>query len=143
MEVIIEGCFVYTAEFFIKEEAYAKLISAAETSGKDSADAMLGHYLENYAHDLKSIGNKYILKMLKESTMEFRTFFPSNHVTISVYGPESLVDIDPCLKESWEWHQDIAALFAREFKFKPGILEFISGELDCGNIVGKDNKNTN
>ena len=96
MQVIIKEGFTYTAEFLIKEEAYAKLLSAAETFGKDNADAMLGLYLENYAHNLKGIDNKYILKMLKESTISFRTFFPSNHVTIEVSGPESLVEVDPC-----------------------------------------------
>lgn len=138
MQVIIKGGFTYTAEFLIKEEAYAKLLSAAETFGNYNASAMLGLYLENYAHNLKGIDNKYILKMLKESTMEFRTFFPSNHVTISVYGHESLVDIAPCLKEFWERHQDIAVQFAREFKLKTGLLEFISGELDCGVIINKE-----
>ena len=42
MQVIIKGGFTYTAEFLIKEEAYAKLLSAAETFGKDNASAMLG-----------------------------------------------------------------------------------------------------
>lgn len=98
MQVIIKGGFTYTAEFLIKEEAYAKLLSAAETFGKDNASAMLGLYLENDVHNLKKIGNRCILKMLKESTISFRTFFPSNHVTISVYGNESKVDIDPNLR---------------------------------------------
>ena len=52
MQVIIEGGFTYTAEFLIKEEAYAKLLSAAETFGKDNASAMLGLYLENDVHNL-------------------------------------------------------------------------------------------
>ena len=138
MEVIIKGGFTYTAEFLIKEEAYAKLLSAAETFGKDNADAMLCLYLENDVHNLKGIGNKYILKMLKESTISFRTFFPSNHVTISVHGNESLVDIDPCLKWFSEMHQDIAHQLALEFKSKTGILKFISDELDCGDIVNKE-----
>lgn len=136
MQVIIKGGFTYTAEFFIKVEAYAKLLSAAETFGKDNASAMLGLYLENEVHNLKGIGNKYILKMLKESTMSFRTFFPSNHVTISVYGNESKVDIDPNLKEYRERHQEIADLLAREFKLKTDLLEFISGEL-YGDIIYK------
>ena len=91
MEVIIEGGFTYTAEFLIKDEAYAKLVSAAEMFGEDNVDDMLGFYLEDYVHDLKDINNKdinnkYILKMLRESTISFRTFFPSNHVTIKVYA---------------------------------------------------------
>ena len=136
MQVIIKGGFTYTAEFLIKEEAYAKLLSAAETFGKDNASAMLSLYLENDVHNLKGINNRYILRMLKESTISFRTFFPSNHVTISVYGNESKVDIDPNLKEYRERHQEIADLLAREFKLKTDLLEFISGEL-YGDIIYK------
>ena len=137
MQVIIKGGFTYTAEFLIKKDAYAKLLSAAETFGKDSAAAMLCLYLENDVHNLKKIGNRCILKMLKESTISFRTFFPSNHVTISVYGNESKVDIDPNLKEYRERHQEIADLLAREFKLKTDLLEFISGEL-YGDIIYKE-----
>lgn len=135
MEAIIEGGFTYTAEFLIKEEAYAKLLSAAETFGRDNADDMLGFYLEDYVHNLKDINNKYILKMLKESRISFRTFFPSNHVTIEVNGPESLVEVNPCLKGFLERLQDIENQLAREFKLKTGILEFISGELDCNGLI--------
>ena len=143
MQVIIEGGFTYTAEFLIKEEAYAKLISAAETFGEDNVDDMLGFYLEDYVHDLKDINNKdinnkYILKMLKESTISFRTFFPSNHVTIKVYGPESLIEVNPCLEGGIERQQDIEHQLALEFKLKTGILEFISGELDCYDIINKE-----
>ena len=138
MQVIIKGGFTYTAEFLIKEEAYAKLLSAAETFGKDNASAMLGLYLENDVHNLKKIGNRCILKMLKESTISFRTFFPSNHVTIKVYGPESLIEVDPCLEGGIERQQDIEHQLAREFKLKTGILEFISGELDCYDIINKE-----
>ena len=137
MQVIIKGGFTYTAEFLIKEEAYAKLLSAAETFGRDNASAMLNLYLENDVHNLKKIGNRCILKMLKESTISFRTFFPSNLVTISVYGNESKVDIDPNLKEYRERHQEIADLLAREFKLKTDLLEFISGEL-YGDIIYKE-----
>lgn len=137
MQVIIKGGFTYTAEFLIKEEAYAKLLSAAETFGKDNASAMLRLYLENDVHNLKGINNKCILKMLKESTISFRTFFPSNHVTISVYGNESKVDIYPNLKEYRERHQEIADLLAQEFKLKTDLLEFISGEL-YGDIIYRE-----
>lgn len=138
MQVIIEGGFTYTAEFLIKEEAYAKLLSAAETFGNDNASAMLDLYLENDVPNLKGINNRYILKMLKESTISFRTFFPSNHVTIKVYGPESLIEVDPCLEGGIERQQDIEHQLAREFKLKTGILEFISGELDCYDIIYKE-----
>ena len=137
MQVIIKGGFTYTAEFLIKEEAYAKLLSAAETFGKDNASAMLGLYLENDVHNLKKIGNRCILKMLKESTISFRTFFPSNHVTIKVDGPESLIEVDPCLEGGIERQQDIEHQLAREVKLKTGILEFISGEL-YGDIIYKE-----
>ena len=138
MEVIIEGGFNYIAEFLIKEEAYAKLLSAAETFGVDNVGDMLGLYLEEDVHNLKGIDNKYILKMLKESRIGFRTFFPSNHVTIEVSGPESLVEVDHCLKGFIERQQDIEHQLAREFKSKTGILEFISGELDCNDIINKE-----
>lgn len=138
MQVIIKGGFTYTAEFLIKEEAYAKLLSAAKTFGKDNASAMLGLYLDNDVHNLKGIDNKYILKMLKESAISFRTFFPSNHVTIFVCGHKSLVDINPDLNGYRERNQEIADLLAREFKHKTDLLEFISDELDCGDIVSKE-----
>lgn len=138
MQVIIKGGFIYTAEFLIKEEAYAKLLSTAEMFGDDNVDAMLGLYLEDDVHNLKDINNKYISKMLKESKISFRTFFPSNHVTISVYGHESLVEVNPCLKGFIERQQDIENQLAREFKLKTGILEFISGEFDCEDIINKE-----
>ena len=50
MKVILQGGFTYRADFMIKEEAYAKLLSAAETFGNDNASAMLGLYLENDVH---------------------------------------------------------------------------------------------
>lgn len=138
MQVIIEGGFTYTAEFLIKEEAYAKLISAAETFGEDNAGDMLGFYLEDYVHNLKDINNKYILKMLKESKISFRTFFPSNHVTIEICGPESLIEVNPCLKGFLERLQDIEDQFTREFKLKTGLLKFISGDLECNDIINKE-----
>ena len=45
MQVIIEGDFTYTAEFLINEEAYAKLLSAAETFGKDNATMLPLRYM--------------------------------------------------------------------------------------------------
>lgn len=146
MQVIIKGGFTYTAEFFIKEEAYAKLISAAKTYGKDKADAILCFYLKNEVYNLRGIcykykrilKYKYIFKMLIDSTISFRTFFPSNHVTISVYGNESKEDIDPNLKEYRERHQEIADLLAREFKLNTDRIEFISGELNFGDILDKE-----
>lgn len=55
MKVILQGGFTYKAEYLIKEEAYAKLLSAAETFGKDHASTMLGLYLERNVHNLNGV----------------------------------------------------------------------------------------
>ena len=138
MQVVVKSGFTYKADYMIKKEAYAKLLSAAETFGYDNASAILGLYLENDVHNLKGIDNRYILKLLKESTISFRTFFPSNYVTISVYGNESKVDIDPNSKEYRERHRDLTNQFEREFKYKTDVLEFISGELDLSDTINKE-----
>lgn len=138
MKVIIKGVFTYTAEFFIKEEAYAKLVSAAQTFGNDNAAAMLGLYLENEVDKLQDIKNRNcVLSMLCKSTIQFKTFFPSNHVTISVYGQDGLFYIDDYYKGKSQRHQEVAAQIAREFRLRSGILEFISGGLNCGDILDK------
>ena len=139
MKVILQGGFTYTAEFFIKEEAYAKLIAAAQTFGEDNAAAMLGLYIENEVNKLQDIKNRNcVLSMLCKSTISFRTFFPSNHVTISVYGQDGLFYIDDYYKEKSQRHQEVAAQIAREFRLRYGILEFISGGLNCGDILNKE-----
>ena len=139
MQVIIKGGFTYTAEFFIKEEAYDKLVSAAQTFGNDNAAAMLGLYLENEVNKLQDIKNRNcVLSMLCKSTIQFKTFFPSNHVTIYVYGQDGLFYIDDYYKEKSQRHQEVAAQIAREFRLRSCILEFISGELDCGGIINKE-----
>lgn len=142
MQVIIKGGFTYTAEFLIKEEAYAKLLSAAETFGNDNAACMLGLYLEN---DVKNIHdknerniNKYIQKILYESTIQYKTFFPSNHVTMTLNGRDGLVFIHPHYTEQRKRIQLIAEQLAIEFRFRDCILKFISGELNCGDIVDKE-----
>ena len=138
MKVILKEGFTYRADFLINEEAYTKLLSAAETFGNYNASAMLDLYIESKVHNLKDINNKYILKMLKESTISFRTFFPSNHVNIEIYGAKSLVEVNPCLNGFLERLRDIENQLAREFKLKTGILEFIGGEFDCGDIINKE-----
>lgn len=139
MKVIIKGIFTYTAEFFIKEEAYAKLVSAAQTFGNDNAAAMLGLYLENEVNKLQDIKNRNcVLSMLCKSTIQFKTFFPSNHITISVYGQDGLLYIDDYYKEKSQRHQEVDAQIAREFRLRSGILEFISGGLNCGDILDKE-----
>ena len=138
MIVITKGVFTYTAEFFIKEEAYAKLVSAAKTFGNDNAAAMLGLYLENEVNKLQDTKNlNCVLPMLCKSTIQFKTFFPSNHVTISVYGQDGLFYINDCYKEKSQRHQEVAAQIARKFRLRSGILEFISDGLNCGDILDK------
>ena len=139
MKGIIKWVFTYTAEFLIKEEAYAKLIAAAQTFGEDNAAAMLGLYLENEVNKLQDIKTRNcVLSMLCQSTIQFKTFFPSNYVTISVYGQDGLFYIDDYYKEKSQRHQEVAAQIAREFRLRSGILEFISGGLNCGDILDKE-----
>lgn len=139
MKVIIKGDFTYTAEFLIKEEAYAKLIAAAQTFGNDNAAAMLCLYFENEINKLQDTKNRNcVLSMLCESSIHFKAFFPSNYVTISVYGQDGLFYIDDYYKEKSQRHQEVAAQIAREFRLGSGILEFISGELNCGDILDKE-----
>lgn len=82
--------------------------------------------------------------MLCKSTIQFKTFFPSNYVTISVYGQDGLFYIDDYYKEKSQRHQEASAQIAREFsqiaqefRLRSGILEFISGGLNCGDIIDK------
>ena len=55
MKVILQGGFTYKAEYLIKEEAYAKLLSAAGTFGNHNASAMLGLYIERNVHNLNGV----------------------------------------------------------------------------------------
>ena len=96
MQVIIKGGFTYTAEFLIKEEVYAKLLSAAETFDKDNASTMLGLYLESKVNNHKGFG-KYAMMMLKNSIISFETHFPSNFVTITAVGSECEADVESYL----------------------------------------------
>lgn len=129
MQVIIKGGFTYRAEFLIKEEAYAKLLSAAETFGKDNADAMLGLYLESKVRSLKGV-DKYAMMMLKNSHISFETHFPSNFVTITAVGRECKADVESYL--------DATAQLDGAFRYRVDILDFIRGELDADNIIEKD-----
>ena len=142
MQVIIKGGFTYTAEFIIKEEAYAKLLSDAKTFGEDNVDAMLGLYLEKYVKNIQTNAydtpHKFIKKILYESTIQFKTFFPSNHVTMTLNGCDGLLFIHPHYTEQRKRIQLIADQFAIEFRFRDCILKFISGELKCGDIVDKE-----
>lgn len=137
MQVIIKEGFTYRAEFLIKEEAYAKLLSAAETFGKDNADAMLSLYLESKVHNHKGV-SKYAMMMLKNSTTSFETHFPSNFVTITVYARECEAEVDPCSKDEHEKYEDVNTQLDDAFRWRLDILDFISGELDASDIIDKE-----
>ena len=137
MQVIIKEGFTYTAEFLIKEEAYAKLLSAAETFGKDNASAMLGLYLESKVHNHKGF-SKNAMMMLKNSVISFETHFPSNFVTITVYARECEAEVDPRSKDEDEKYEDVTKQLDDAFRWRLDILDFISGKLDCGDIINKE-----
>ena len=137
MQVIIKEGFAYTAEFLIKEEAYAKLLSAAETFGKDNASAMLSLYLESKVHNPIGVG-KYAMMMLKNSTTSFETHFPSNFVTITACARECEAEVDPYSKDEHEKYEDVNTQLEDAFKWRLDILDFISGKLDCGDIINKE-----
>lgn len=138
MQVIIKEGFTYKAEFMIKEEAYAKLLSAAETFGKDNASAMLGRYLESKVHNLKGV-DKYAMMMLKNSTISFETHFPSNFVTITAYVRECEAEVDPWhARFEHERYEDIITQLDGAFRWRVDILDFIRGELDAYDIINKE-----
>lgn len=133
MQVIIKEGFTYTAEFLIKEEAYAKLLSAAETFGKDNASAMLGNYIESKVHNLKDV-DKYAMMMLKNSTISFETHFPSNFVTITACARKCKAEVG-----SWsEKYEDINTQLEGALGRRVDILRFISGELFAPVIMDKE-----
>ena len=133
MKVNLQEGFTYKAEYLINEEAYAKLLSAAETFGKDNASAMLGLYIESKVHNLKGV-DKYAMMMLKNSIISFETHFPSNFVTITACAKECEAVVDP-------WHEryeDVKEQLERAFKWRVDILDFISGELVAPVIRDKE-----
>ena len=133
MKVILQEGFTYKAEFLIKEEAYAKLLSAAETFGKDNASAMLGFYIESKVHNLKDV-DKYAMMMLKDSIISFETHFPSNFVTITACARECKAEVD-----SWhEKYEDINTQLEGALGRRVDILRFISGELFAPVIMDKE-----
>ena len=133
MKVILQGGFTYRADYIINEEAYAKLLSAAETFGKNNASAMLSLYLESKVNNLKGF-DKYAMMMLKNSIISFETHFPSNFVTITACARECEAVVDP-LHEKYE---DVIKQLEGAFRWRVDILDFISGELDCGDIINKE-----
>lgn len=133
MKVIIKGGLTYRADYKINEEAYTKLLVAAETFGKDNASSMLDLYLESKVHNLKGV-DKYAMMMLKNSIISFETHFPSNFVTITAYARECEAAVDPL----HERYKDVSAQLEGAFKWRVDILDFIRGELDCGDIISKE-----
>ena len=133
MKVILQEGFTYRAEFMIKEEAYAKLLSAAETFGKDNASAMLGLYIESKVHNLKDV-DKYAMMMLKNSTISFETHFPSNFVTITACARECEAEVD----SFHEKFEDLNTQLEGALGWRVDILRFISGELVAPVIIDKE-----
>lgn len=132
MKVILQEGFTYKAEFLIKEEAYAKLLSAAKTFGNQDVSAMLGLHIERQVHNLKYV-DKYAMMMLKDSIISFETHFPSNFVTITACARECEAVVDS-LHEKY----DVIEQLENAFRLKVDILTFISGEFDCGDIKEKE-----
>lgn len=132
MRVILQEGFTYKAEFIIKEEAYAKLLSAAKTFGNQDVSAMLGLHIERQVHNLKYV-DKYAMMMLKDSIISFETHFPSNFVTITACARECEAVVDS-LHEKY----DVIEQLEGAFRLKVDILTFISGEFDCGDIKEKE-----
>ena len=138
MKVILQGGFTYRADYMIKAEAYAKLLSAAETFGNDNASAMLGLYLESKVNNLKGF-DKYAMMMLKNSIISFETHFPSNFVTITACAKECEAEVAPCSKDEQErWYEDVKEQLEGAFRWRVDILNFISGELDASDIIDKE-----
>lgn len=137
MKVILQEGFTYKADFMIKKEAYAKLLSAAEIFGNDNAAAMLGLYIESKVHNLKDV-DKDAMMMLKNSTISFETHFPSNFVTITACARECEAVVDHCLKDKDERDEDVTKQFEDAFRWRVDILDFISGELDTYDFIEKE-----
>lgn len=132
MKVNLQEGFTYKAEFLIKEEAYAKLLSAAGTFGNHHTSDMLGNYIESKVHNLRDVDGR-VMMMLKNSTISFETHFPSNFVTITACARECEAVIDSLYEE-----YDVIEQLEGAFRWRVDILEFISGELDCGDIINKE-----
>lgn len=137
INVILQEGFTYKAEFLIKEEAYAKLLSAAETFGNNNASAMLGLYIESKVNTLKGV-DKYAMMMLKNSSISFETHFPSNFVTITASARECEANVDP-FKDEQERYEEFTKQLEGAFRWRVvDVLDFIGGELDCNDIINKE-----
>lgn len=120
MQVIIKEGFTYKAEFMIKEEAYAKLLSTAEAFGMNNASTILDLYLESKVHNLKGVD-----KLLKNSKISFETHLTSNFVAIIVCVTDSEVEVDP----NHDTYEEVKTTLDRVFRFRVDILDFIRSEL--------------
>ena len=136
MKVIIKGGFTYRAEYKINEEAYFKLLSVAKTFGNDNALAILDLCLNGNVHNIRDF-DKYD-RLLKNSTISFETHFPSNFVTITASARECEAEVDPLHEKYEDKYEDVIKQFEGAFRWRVDILDFISGELDCGDIINKE-----
>lgn len=124
--------FIYRADFMIKEEAYARLLSAVKTFGKDNADAMLRLYIESKVNVLKIVDRNAMI-FLKNSTISCETHFPSNFVTITACVKDCDAEVD-----NWhEMHEYVKTTLDASFRRRFDNLLFISGEL-YGDIIYKE-----
>lgn len=114
------GGFTYRAEYMIYEEAYAKLLSTAETFGMNNASTILDLYLESKVHNLKGID-----KLFKNSKISFETHLPSNFVAIIVSVTGSEVEVDP----NHDTYEEFKTTLDRVFSYRVDILDFIRSEL--------------
>lgn len=133
MKVILQEGFTYKAEFLIKEEAYAKLLSAAGTFGNHHTSDMLGHYIESKVHNLKDV-DRCAMMMLKNCIISFKTHFPSNFVTITACARECEAVVDPWYEE----YEDVNTQLEGAFRRRVDVLDFISGELHAAVIRDKE-----
>ena len=136
MKVIIKGGFTYRAKYKINEEAYFKLLSVAKTFGNDNALAILDLCLNGNVHNIRDF-DKYD-RLLKNSTISFETHFPSNFVTITASARECEAEVDPLHEKYEDKYEDVIKQFEGAFRWRVDILDFISGELDCGDIINKE-----
>lgn len=133
MQVIIKGGFTYRAVYKIQEDAYTKLSSTAEKFGNDYTSRSLGLYLADQIYPLKGI-NKNAQLILKNSTISCKTHFPSTYVTIIVCVTDCEAKIDPC----YDKYEKVKITLDDVFRWRFNILDFISGELYCGDIIYKE-----
>lgn len=125
MKEPVQGGFTYRADYMIREEAYNKLIAAAEIYGNDNASTMLGLYHQSKVQKL-AVFDEYATLLLKNSTKTIETHFPSNFVTIIVCVTDCEAAVEPCHDRQADAKQTLDGAFRWRFD----ILDFICGKLD-------------